>query len=88
MQFLVEYQPTTQIWYFLLSINPQELLTGTKVNYNKHIHTKFDEYVQVHEEQNNSMTTRTTGFTTTKQTGNVQGGHWFYSFTTGRMLDW
>jgi hypothetical protein len=33
------------------------------------------------------MKTRTTGAIATKPTGNVQGGHWFYSLTTGRMLD-
>jgi hypothetical protein len=29
----------------------------------------------------------TTGAIATKPTGNVQGGHWFYSLTTGRMID-
>ena len=33
------------------------------------------------------MQTRTTGAISTKPTGNAQGGHWFYSLTTGRMLD-
>jgi hypothetical protein len=33
------------------------------------------------------MKTRTTGDIATKPTGNAQGGHWFYSLTTGRMLD-
>lgn len=33
------------------------------------------------------MQTRTTGAIATKATGNAQGGHWFYSLTTGRMLD-
>jgi hypothetical protein len=33
------------------------------------------------------MKTRTTGAIATKPTGNAQGGHWFYSLTTGRMLD-
>ena len=69
------------------SINPRELLTGTKIDYNKHIRAEFGEYVQVHEEHDNSMQSRTTGAIATKPTGNVQGGHWFYSLTTGRMLD-
>jgi hypothetical protein len=68
-------------------INPRELITGVKIDYNKHIQAEFGEYVQVHEEHNNSMQTQTTGAITTKPTGNAQGGHWFYSLTTGRMLD-
>jgi hypothetical protein len=33
------------------------------------------------------MHTQTTGAIATKPTGNAQGGHWFYSLATGRMLD-
>ncbi len=33
------------------------------------------------------MQPRTTGAIATKPTGNAQGGFWFYSLTTGRMLD-
>jgi hypothetical protein len=69
------------------NINPRELITGVKIVYHKHIRPKFGEYVQVHEEHNNTMQTRTTGPIATKPTGNAQGGHWFYSLLTGRMLD-
>jgi hypothetical protein len=69
------------------NINPRELITGVKIVYDKHIRAEFGEYVQVHEEHNNTMQTRTTGAIATKPTGNSQGGHWFYSLTTGRMLD-
>jgi hypothetical protein len=69
------------------NINPRELITGVKIDYNKHIRAEFGEYVQVHEEHDNTMQTRTTGAIATKPTGNSQGGHWFYSLTTGRMLD-
>jgi hypothetical protein len=69
------------------NINPRELMTGVKIDYNKHIRAEFGEYVQVHEQHDNSMKTRTTGAIATKPTGNAQGGHWFYSLTTGRMLD-
>jgi hypothetical protein len=68
-------------------INPRELITGIKIDYNKHIRAEFGEYVQVHEEHDNTMRTRTTGAIATKPTGNAQGGFWFYSLTTGRMLD-
>jgi hypothetical protein len=68
-------------------INPRELITGVKIDFNKHIRAEFGEYVQVHEEHDNSMQPRTTGAIATKPTGNAQGGFWFYSLTTGRMLD-
>ena len=68
-------------------INPRELITGIKIDFNKHIRAEFGEYVQVHEEHDNSMQPRTTGAIATRPTGNTQGGFWFYSLTTGRMLD-
>jgi hypothetical protein len=58
-----------------------------KIYYNKHIQAEFGEYVQVQEEHGNAMHTWTTGAIATKPTGNAQGGHWFYSLATGRMLD-
>jgi hypothetical protein len=70
------------------NINPRELMKGIKIVYNKHIRAEFGEYVQVHEEHDNTMQTQTTGAIATKPTGNSQGGPWFYSLTTGpRMLD-
>jgi hypothetical protein len=69
------------------NINPRELITGVKIDYNKHIQTEFGEYVQVHEEHDNTMHTRTTGAIATKPNGNAQGGHVFYSLATGQMLD-
>jgi hypothetical protein len=67
--------------------NPRELITGVKIEYNKHIQAEFGEYVQVHEEHDNTMHTRTTGAIATKPTGNAQGGHWLYSLATVPMLD-
>ncbi len=57
------------------NINPRELITGIQIDYNKHIQAEFVEYVQVHEEHDNSMKTRTTGAIATKPTGNAQDGH-------------
>ena len=60
MQFLVKHRyPLTD--GISRNINPRELMTGTKIDYNKHIHAEFGEYVQVIEEHDNSMNTRTTG---------------------------
>jgi hypothetical protein len=69
------------------NINPRELITGVKIDYNKHIQSEFGEYVQVHEEHDNTMHTQTTGAIATEPTGNAQGGHWFYSLVTVRMID-
>ena len=46
-------------------------MTGTKIDYNKHIHAEFGEYVQIHEEHDHSMDTRTTGEIATKPTGDI-----------------
>jgi hypothetical protein len=69
------------------NINTRELIPGTRIDYNKHIQVEFGEYVQIHEEHDNTMHTRTTGVIATKPTGNAQGGHWFYILATVRMLD-
>jgi hypothetical protein len=42
-------------------ISPRELITGIQIDYNKHIRAEFGEYVQTHEQHDNSMKTRTTG---------------------------
>ena len=94
-QLVVQMVSTCNFWLNIFpptdgiskNINPRELMTGIQIDYNKHIRAEFGEYVQVHEEHDNSMNTRTTGAIATKPTGNVQGGHWFYSLATGRMLD-
>jgi hypothetical protein len=39
------------------NINSRKLITGVKIDYKKHIRAKFGEYVQVHEEHNNTMQT-------------------------------
>jgi hypothetical protein len=54
------------------NINPKEFITGVKIDYNKHIDAEFSEYVQVHEEHDNTMHTRTTGAIATKPTGNAK----------------
>jgi hypothetical protein len=53
------------------SINPRELITGVKIDYNKHIRAEFGECVQTHEEHDSSMKSRTTGAIATKPTGNA-----------------
>ena len=42
--------------------------------------------MQTHEEHNNSMTSRTVGALLLRPTGNAQGGLYFLSLSTGRVL--
>jgi hypothetical protein len=94
-QLVVQMVSTCNFWLNVFppkdgvsrNINLRELITGTKIDYNKHIQDEFGEYVQVHEEHDNTMQTRTTGAIATRPTGNIQGGHWFYSLSTGGILD-
>lgn len=68
-------------------ISPRELMTGSSIDFNKHCKMEFGEYAQVHEEHDNSMSTRTVGALAMRPTGNSQGGHLFYSLNTGRILN-
>jgi hypothetical protein len=69
------------------NLSPREIITGLKIDCNKHVRAEFGEYVHVHEEHDNTMATRTAGAIATQPTGNAQGGHYFYSLNTGRMID-
>ena len=42
--------------------------------------------MQTHEEHDNSMTSRTVGALVLRPTGNAQGGFYFLSLSTGRVL--
>jgi hypothetical protein len=69
------------------NLSPREIITGLKIDGKKHIRAEFGEYVHVHEEHDNDMATRTSGALATQPTGNAQGGFYFYSLNTGRMID-
>ena len=68
-------------------LSPHAIVIGTLIDYNKHCKLEFGTYVQVHEEHDNSMATRTTGAIALRPTGNEQGGYYFYSLTSGRVLN-
>jgi hypothetical protein len=61
-------------------------MTGQYGDYNLHCRLQFGEYAQVHESHDNSMLWRTTGATALRPTGNIQGGYYFMSLTTGKRL--
>ena len=70
------------------TLSPRTILTGRKVDYNRHCRYTFGEYVQVHEQHNNSVSVmRTTGALALRPTGNDQGNYYFFSLTTGRKVN-
>ena len=71
--------------------SPSELILNRKLDFNAHCKVEFGEYVQTHEEHDNSMATRTVGAIATCPTGNIQGGYYFIRLDTGRRInrkDW
>ena len=69
------------------TMSPRTLLTGLTMNYHRHCRLEFGEYVQTHEEHDNSLNPRTIGALALHPTGNVQGGYFFLSLTTGKVIN-
>ena len=69
------------------TMSPRTLLTGLTMNYNRHCRLEFGEYVQTHEEHDNLLNPRTIGALALRPTGNVQGGYFFFSLTTGKVIN-
>ena len=61
-------------------------MTGQEIDYNKHILLEFGEYVQPHEEHDNSMTDRTIGAICLGPTGNERETHWFMCVASGARI--
>jgi hypothetical protein len=55
-------------------MSPRAIVTGNTLDYRRHCQYEFGEYVQTHEEHDNSMNSRTIGALALRPTGNVQGG--------------
>jgi hypothetical protein len=68
------------------TISPRTIITGRHVDYQKHCKIEFGEYVQTHEEHDNTMRPRTIGAISLRPTGNAQGTHLFYNLNTGRVI--
>ena len=69
------------------TLSPRTIIAGMTIDYNHHCKLEFGTYAQVHEEHDNSMTARTVGAIALRPTGNHQGGHFFFSLSTGRVLN-
>ena len=71
-------------------ISPRTLMTGVKLDYNRDCKLEIGTYVQVHEEPAPTNTIdefRTTGAIALERTSNLQGGYYFLSLNTGRVLN-
>jgi len=68
------------------SISLRGLITGQVIRFDQHCQLEFGMYMQVHESHNNSMLPRTSGALALWPSGNVQGGHYFFSLNTGRVI--
>ena len=66
---------------------PRTIITGQLLDYHKHCRYKFGEYVQTHEEHDNSFQSRTVGAIALRPTGNQQGGYFFMSLHTGHIIN-
>ena len=69
------------------TLSPRTLLTGQTWSYTTHCKLEFGDYVQTHEEHDNSMATQMIRAIALRPTGNTQGGYFFFSLTTGRVLN-
>ena len=92
---IVEMVHTSNYWLNMFPANdgvsstqsPRRIMTGQHSDYKVHGQLQFGEYVQVHESHDNSMASRTTGAIALRPTGNVQGGYYFMSLTSGLRLN-
>jgi hypothetical protein len=69
------------------TLTPRTIITGKHIDFNKHCRYEFGQYVQTHEEHDNSMQSRTVGVLAMRPTGNDQGDFFFFSLCTGRLLN-
>ena len=60
---------------------------GLTMNYNRHCRLEFGEYVQTHEEHDNSLNPCTIGALALCPTGNIQGGYFFFCLTMGKVIN-
>ena len=94
-QLVVEMVKASVFWlngippkdYFGNNLSPRTIVTGQKLDYKRHCRYQFGEYVQTHEQHNNSMNPRMVGALALRPTGNAQGSFYFMSISTGRVAN-
>jgi hypothetical protein len=68
-------------------LSPRTIITRQMVDFNHHCKFKFGEYVQMHEQHDNSMAPCTVGALAMRPTGNAQSNYYFFSLSTGRIIN-
>jgi hypothetical protein len=56
------------------TLSPRMIVTGQPIQYDRHCRFNFGEYVQTHEQHDNTMASRTVGALALRPTGNDQAG--------------
>ena len=69
------------------TLSPRTIITGQTINYNCHCRYEYGEYVQTHEQHDNTMAPRTIRALTMHPTGNTQGNFYFFSLSTGCIIN-
>ena len=66
--------------------SPRRIVTGESIDYRRHCRFEFGQYVQSHEQHDNTMAKRTVGAIALRPTGNRQGSYYFLSLDSGRII--
>ena len=69
-------------------MSPGTIVTGRIYDYNMLCgpETMFDEYVQTHEQTDNTMNESTVSAIILRPSGTIQGNYYYYSLVTGKRL--
>jgi hypothetical protein len=68
------------------TLSHRTIVTGSKIDFNKHCKLQFCTYIQMHEQHNNSLLPRMAGAIALSPTGNEQGSYYFLSLHTGKRV--
>ena len=69
------------------TMSPRTIIMGQLLDYHNHCRYEFGEYVQTHKEHDNTLLSCTVGAIALRPTGNQQGGYFFMSLHTGRIIN-
>jgi hypothetical protein len=70
------------------TLSPKTIMSGSTLDYKKHLSLQVGQYCQVHEEDTprNSQSPRTKGAISLGPSGNLQGGYKFMALNTGKKI--
>ena len=66
--------------------SPRAIVVVTGIDFTRHCKYQFGEYVQTHEEHDNTKAMQKIGALALRPTGNAQGSFYFFSLSTGRVI--